>query len=473
MRKQKLCSVAAVLAVSTILTGCMGNTVQKVNNTEEAVKEEVKTSDAGTEDAAETEPTASDAAQGQETEGTYVDITLWDDSTTSPANEMFQELADSFGEEHGIHVERVVMSMDDLRTTVKAAITSGEGPNIFTYETGSGYVGAMGRAGLAYDLTATAQQDGWYDLFKENALSSCVFDGKLYGVANQMEAVGVYYNKEIFEKYNLEEPATYEEFESIMATLKENGELPIMLDDLDQWPGYHYESIWVNAFAGYDKVDEALALTGKFNEEDFALGLDKMYEIVENGWTIESPNAMGHEDAKKMFLSGQVAMYPTGTWEVASFGGEEGLGENCGFFFLPAPEGKETTGVFGLGQALVINGKADPDQIFTAVKFLEYMFNDENVNKWFDIGCIPATNNTDIDSCEVTDLFRDAAQTITTSEKMGSNLDVLVPPKVNEVTANYMQELLAGKKTGMECMEEKQAILDEEVAAGNYEAIIK
>ena len=54
---------------------------------------------------------------------------------------------------------------------------------------------------------------------------------------------------------------------------------------------------------------------------------------------------------------------------------------------------------------------------------------------------------------------------------MGSNLDVLLPSKVNEVTANNIQELLAGKKTGMECMEEKQKILDEEVEKGNFEAI--
>ena len=123
MRKQKIFSAAAVLAVSTVLTGCMGNTVQKVNDANETVTEEAKASDVSTEETAEAGTAVSDVVQSQETEGTYVDITLWDDSTTSPSNEMFQELADSFGEEHGIHVERVVMSMDDLRTTVKAAIT--------------------------------------------------------------------------------------------------------------------------------------------------------------------------------------------------------------------------------------------------------------------------------------------------------------------------------------------------------------
>lgn len=470
MKKKRLFSVmAAVLAGAMILTGCMSSTVEK-NAEREAGEASVKPDKAAEETAEEvTAEEASDSGAAEE--GNYTDIIIWDDSTTSPANELFQEFADSFGEEHGIHVERVVMSMDDLRTTVKAAINAGEGPDIFTYEIGAGYLGVLGRSGLAYDLTETAAANGWDGLFKENALSSCEFDGKLYGVGNQLESVGVYYNKEIFNKYGLGEPATYEEFEEMCALLKEKGELPIMLDDLDQWPGYHYESIWLNAFAGYDKVSDVLALNAKFTQEDFGKGLDKLHEIVENGWTIEAPNAMGHEDAKKMFLTGKAAMYPTGTWEVASFGGEEGLGDNCGFFFLPAPEGKETAGVFGLGQALVINGKSD--KTFTAIKFLEFMFNDENVNKWFDIGIIPATTNTDIDSCEVTELFRDAASTIATAEKMGSNLDVLMPSKVNDVTANYMQELFAGKKTGMECMQEKQEILDAEVGEGNFEAIVK
>ncbi|WP_095171921.1 MULTISPECIES: sugar ABC transporter substrate-binding protein [Blautia] len=461
MKKKQLLSVLAVLLTASMAcTGCMSSTVKK-------------NAQAGKEEKSEEESKTENQDQASGTEGNYTDITLWDDSTEGEGNVLFQEFADGFGEAHGIKVERVVMKMDDLRTTIKAAINAGEGPDIFTYEIGSGYLGVLANGGLAYDLTETAKQDGWNELFKENALTSCQFNDGLYGVGNQLESVGVYYNKGIFEKYNLQEPETYEEFEEMCRTLKENGETPLMLDDLDQWPGYHYESIWLNAFAGCDKISDILALEDKFSQEDCAIGLDKIQEAVQNGWTIDAPNAMGHDDARKMFLSGKIAMYPTGTWEVSAFGGEEGLGEDCGFFFLPAPEGKETSGVFGLGQALVINGKADADKTFTAIKFLEYMFDEEHVNRWLDAGLIPATNNANVDEAEVTPLFKDAADTILTATKMGSNLDVLMPTKVNEATANYMQELLAGKKTGMECMEEKQKVLDQETEEGNYKAIVK
>lgn len=457
MKKRFSAIVALGLAAMLSVTGCMNSTVQK-----------------NAEQSSEPEETGQENSQGSksEGEGTYTDIILWDGMTDGDGNELMQELADGFAAEHGIKVERVVMKMEDLRTTIKAAINSGEGPDVFSYEIGAGYLGVLAKSGLAYDLTGYAEENGWYDLFMDNALSSCTFDGKLYGVGNELEALGVYYNKATFEKYDLKEPETYEEFEELCKTLKEKGETPIMIDDLDQWPGYHLESLWTNAFAGCDTMNDILALKAKFNQDSTAEGLDHLHEIVTNGWTIDSPNAMAHDDARKMFMSGQVAMYPTGTWEVSSFGSkEDGLGDDCGFFFLPAPEGSETSGVFGLGGSFVVNAKSD--KTFTAIKFIEYMFNQENVQKWYEASFMPATTNADIDSYEISSLFMDWADSALNSPKQGNNLDVLMPTKVNEATGNYIQELLAGKKSGMECMEAKQAALDEEIEEGNYEAIEK
>lgn len=464
MKKRYLSMTAVGLAVIMSLTGCMSSTVQKNANNDDTSEQEDQTENAANEGNETTDQPALE-------EDNYTDIVLWDGMTDGEGNILMQELADGFAAEHGITVERVVMKMEDLRTTIKAAVNSGEGPDIFSYEIGAGYLGVIANAGLAYDLTDYAEENGWYDLFMDNALSSCTFNGKLYGVGNELEALGIFYNKAIFQEYGLEEPETYEEFETLCEKLKANGITPVMVDDLDQWPGYHYESLWTNAFAGCDTINNILALEEGFDQESTAEGLDKLYEIVTNGWTIDSPNAMAHDDARKMFMSGQVAMYPTGTWEVSSFGSEEdALGDDCGFFFLPSPEGTETSGVFGLGGSFVVNAKSD--STFTAIKFIEYMFNEENVQKWYEASFMPATTNADIDSYEISPLFMDWADAALNSPKQGNNLDVLMPTKVNEATSNYIQELLAGKKTGMECMEEKQAALEEEVEDGNYEAVV-
>ena len=469
MKKRILKMTALGLVVIMSLTGCMSKTVQKDAGESNAAEDTTVAESDNTEN----EVTQTEATQSEE--GNYVDITLWATATDGDANKMMQAFADGFAAAHDIQVDHVVMKAEDLRTTVKAAINSGEGPDVFAYEIGAGYLGVMAKSGLAYDLTDYAAENGWSDLFMDNALSSCTFDGRLYGVGNELEALGVFYNKAIFAENNLEEPETYEEFEELCRTLADLGVTPIMLDDLDQWPGYHYESLWTNAFAGCDKLNNILALKEGFDQEELADGLDHLYDIVENGWTIDSPNAMAHDDARKMFLSGQVAMYPTGTWEVSSFASkEDGLGDDCGFFFLPSPEGVETSGVFGLGGSFVVNAKADSDRIFTAIKFIEYMFNEpSSIQRWYETSFMPATTNADIDSYNISPLFLDWADAALNSPKQGNNLDVLMPAKVNEATANYIQELIAGKKTGMECMETKQAVMEEEVEDGNYEAIIK
>lgn len=476
MRRKGFLTIAA-LVTSMVFSGCMSSTVQKNAETSpsemktEKVKEETqKKADSNTESKSTDAGETAENKDAEET-GEYTDITLWDGMTDGDGNTLMQALADGFAAEHGIQVERVVMKMEDLRTTIKAAINSGEGPDVFSYEIGAGYLGVLANSGLAFDLTSYAADHGWDQLFMDNAISSCTFNGKLYGIGNELEALGVFYNRATFEKYGLKEPETYEEFEEICATLKEKGELPIMVDDLDQWPGYHYESLWTNAFAGCDTMNEILALKQSFNQDKLAEGLDKLHEIVTNGWTIDAPLAMAHDDARKMFLSGKAAMYPTGTWEVATFGGEEGLGDDCGFFFLPSPSGTETSGVFGLGGSFVVNAKSD--KTFTAIKFMEYMFNEENVQKWYEASYMPATTNAKIENYQISSLFMDWADSALNSEKQGNNLDVLMPTKVNEATANYMQELLAGKKTGIQCMEEKQTTLEEEVKDGNYEAVIK
>src|SRR5699024_12039293 len=49
------------------------------------------------------------------------------------------------------------------------------------------------------------------DKFLEAGLSTTTFEEKIYGVPLGMSVVPIWYNKDIFEKYDLEEPKTYDE----------------------------------------------------------------------------------------------------------------------------------------------------------------------------------------------------------------------------------------------------------------------
>ena len=97
------------------------------------------------------------------------------------------------------------------------------------------------------------------------------------------------------------------------------------------------------------------------------------------------------------------------------------------------------------------------------------MFSESQVKTIYEVGgFIPTVNNVDISKLQLPALFKDIIAEIDAAQTLGENIDVLMPPKVNEVTSNYIQELIAGKKTGMQALSEKQKALLEDIAAGNF-----
>jgi len=74
----------------------------------------------------------------------------------------------------------------------------------------------------------------------------------------------------------------------------------------------------------------------------------------------------------------------------------------------------------------------------------------------------------DVSKLDIPGLLKDVIKEIDSAQTLGENIDVLMPPKVNEVTANYIQEIIAGKKTGARALAEKQQALLEDITAGNF-----
>lgn len=291
------------------------------------------------------------------------------------------------------------------------------------------------------------------------------YDEKLYGVANELEMLGVYYNKQMFEEAGVTPPETYEEFLKICQTFKDKGVTPVILDDKEQWPGFHYESVWLNSFVGADKVKQAVSGEIPWTSEGFGAALDKLYEMFKLGYATEKPLSLASDDANKAFYAGQGAMRITGTWLVANC--VDKMKDNVGFFYLPpANEEVDNCPPGGLGEAVVVNAKTKNAD--AAMKFVDYMFSVAKMENWYEAGLIPSVKDVDYSSYEISPLFKEVVDEINSAENLGENIDVLMPPKVNDVTQNYVQQLIAGKIDGAGCMEQKQKAFEEEIAAGNY-----
>ena len=86
------------------------------------------------------------------TEKKAVALELWDYWADVPA---MDRLIEAFESSHpNIKVVRTTMRDNDLRTTIRPALTSGSGPDVFSFTPGPGYVGVLSEAGLLMDLDA-------------------------------------------------------------------------------------------------------------------------------------------------------------------------------------------------------------------------------------------------------------------------------------------------------------------------------
>ena len=146
-----------------------------------------------------------------------------------------------------VTIKRVSRSFDDLKTTLRLALSGNQPPDVVEANNGRSDMGAFVKAGQLRPLDAYAKAYGWDARYPESVrqYSSYSPDGKtfgqgsLYGLPQVGEVVGIYYNAKKLAAAGVQPPKTWAEFEAALAAVKAKGEVPMMFGNLDKWPAIH------------------------------------------------------------------------------------------------------------------------------------------------------------------------------------------------------------------------------------------
>src|SRR5919106_1035142 len=145
-------------------------------------------------------PPASEPAEIDE----EVTLIVWDQEVRGGQNEVIEELNAAFMEVHpNITIERVSRSFEDLQTTLPLALTGDDAPDVVQANNGRPIMGSFG-------------------------------EGSLYGLAQQGELVGVFYNRAKLDELGIEVPQTWEDFLAAAEAATEAGEVALPLGNIDQ-----------------------------------------------------------------------------------------------------------------------------------------------------------------------------------------------------------------------------------------------
>lgn len=147
---------------------------------------------------------------------------------TDPEHEMGRKMLDEFCEETGLTIELEDIAGDEMKNKISVDAAADNLPDVWQYWPGC-TCKDLADAGALADCSEYLEKSEVIDAsqFSDGAMQPCTFDGELLALPRIGASAVMLINTEIFDKYNLEAPETWDELMEVSKVLRENGVTPL------------------------------------------------------------------------------------------------------------------------------------------------------------------------------------------------------------------------------------------------------
>jgi raffinose/stachyose/melibiose transport system substrate-binding protein len=377
-----------------------------------------------------------------------VTLTIWDQETRGGQEAQISALNTQFQAKYpNIRINRVPRSFDDLRSTVKLGLTGTDAPDIAQVNNGKQDMGAFVKAGLLRPLDAYAAAYQWTQRFPEPVRKLASYpdtgdslgEGKLYGLPQTGELVGIFYNKAKLTDLGLQPPKTWADFDAALARAKSAGQLPIQIGNLEKSAGPYLFGLAMHRFG--NAAEETGLATGRagatWPAEANRAAARQVVDWVDKGYLTTGFAGLKGDDSWARFGQGEGLFHIDGTWLTPDL--KAAMGDNVGFLLPPEKDGKVTvTGGTGLPWAISSKSK-NPD---AAAAYINFITSPDAMKVLADNGNLPVL---EADKQTASGLQRDvfdAWQRASSSPGLVPYLDYATP-NAYEVITGAVEQLLA------------------------------
>lgn len=381
--------------------------------------------------------------------GTTLRFWHWEGEATAQSLS-WQMAMDKFKEKHpDVTIEFERKTFDGMQQNAQMVLNSEDVPDVMELNKGNATAGLFSKQGLLTDLTEASAKYGWDKILSPSIQTTCRYNekglmdnnGKLYGITTYGEFLMVYYNKDMFAKYNLEVPKTYADFDAVAQKFLAEGVTPMAIGGADNWTWSHNWQELVLYKADRDLINNYQFLTGtvNFKEGAFRYGTEELLKEVKAGYFGTGWNGTTGDDANLQFSSGKVPMLLTGSW---AFGGFLSTIKDFQWDIFLMPEKKLVTG--SGGNLFVVPAKAKNKDL--AYEFMSMLLDTEVQTEMALKGGIPVN----ADTSKITDAhvktLNEAFSTIVKNDALAFYPDWPVPGFM-DVVGGGLQEVAAETMT--------------------------
>ena len=303
-------------------------------------------------------------------EGDPIELSFWYLQTRQEGTEVLTEVFNKANP--NINVTVSFYDTDGIKDSCKTAAQSGSLPSMWF-----NWGGALGQYyvdnDVTYDLTEYGEANGWSDLYTAGAMNLVTLGGEISGIPTSYNVIGVYYRTDLFKQYDLEVPKTIEEFESVCATLKQNGITPMDTAGLNGWHVMRWIEQFIEYEAGADMHEELQSLSTSWDCDAVKKGLERYEKYCKEGYFPDGFITANPDDTYMAFGMGSAAMDIQGQWYDSPLQNNEVTLENVSWFPFP----NETGRMSAFAEMTQFNKGLSDEELEAAIAYTEFLFSNE------------------------------------------------------------------------------------------------
>lgn len=295
-----------------------------------------------------------------------------------------------FEKKYGVKVQFEKKSFEQIRQNASQILNSDQAPDVMEYNKGNATAGLLASQGLLSSLDSYVKKYGWDKKISGGLAATGKYNdkgimgsGHWYGITNYGEDVVMYYNKDMFDKYGIAIPQTFDQLVSAMQKFVDNGVTPLS-EGVAEYPLQHLW--WQLALSKADEkfIDAYEMYKGNVNwhGEQTTYATKTIQDWVKKGFISKDSTGLKAEDAGQAFMNGTYPMFFSGTWWFGRFQSEM---SKVNWTFSTFPNTKKVVG--SSGNIWVIPERSKRKDL--AAKFIDMTLTPEVQNLMGNSGGVP------------------------------------------------------------------------------------
>ncbi len=234
------------------------------------------------------------------------------------------------------------------------------------------YLPVYANAGLLEDLSEQSKIFE-FDKFYSKSLETLSWDGKIYAVPRDISNLVIYYNKDIFDKYNIPYPSDNWTLDDMVKTSQKLTHLPDVFGiSFEEEPIFYLP--YLMSFGTKDLTD--------FEDVKIQKGLKFYSDLRKKYHTAPYKEESASATMAQMFLQGRIGMHLSGRWLVPKYRQEADFDWDIAPF--PMLNKSSALPMDASGWAVAKSSKHKSE----ALKLIKYLSSEENSEKFAQSGLI-------------------------------------------------------------------------------------